>query len=53
MLYYTFFVKNPTREGINSVKEGLESLLCKNNYVKAEILQLIDLLYDENNNFIH
>ena len=49
MLYYTFFVKNPTREGINSVKEGLESLLCKNNFVKAEILQLIDLLYDEIN----
>ena len=49
MLYYTFFVKNPTREGINSVKEGLESLLCKNNFMKAEILQLIDLLYDEIN----
>lgn len=49
MFYYTFYVKNPEREGIGSVKEGIEKLICENRWIKEEVLQLIDLLYNEIN----
>lgn len=48
MLYYTFYVKNPEREGISSIKEGIEKIIS-NRLVKEEILDILDILYEEIN----
>lgn len=48
MLYYTFYVKNPDREGINSIKEGIEKIIS-NKLIKEEILDILDVLYEEIN----
>ena len=48
MLYYTFYVKNPDREGISSIKEGIEKIIS-NKLIKEEILDILDVLYEEIN----
>lgn len=48
MLYYTFFVKNPEREGVNSIKEGIEKIIS-NRLIKKEILDILDILYEKIN----
>lgn len=46
MLYYTFYVKNPEREGISSIKEGIEKNIS-NRLIKEEILDILDILYEK------
>lgn len=48
MLYYTFYVKNPDREGISSIKEGIEKIIS-NKLIKEEILDILDVLYEKIN----
>lgn len=48
MLYYTFYVKNPEREGISSIKEGIEKIIS-NRLIKEEILDILDILYEKIN----
>lgn len=48
MLYYTFYVKNPEREGISSIKEGIEKNIS-NRLIKEEILDILDILYEKIN----
>lgn len=48
MLYYTFYVKNPEREGINSIKDGIEKIIS-NKLIKEEILDILDILYEKIN----
>lgn len=48
MLYYTFYVKNPEREGISSIKDGIEKIIS-NRLIKEEILDILDILYEKIN----
>ncbi|MBP3256104.1 MAG: DUF3427 domain-containing protein [Clostridia bacterium] len=48
MLYYTFYVKNPEREGLSSIKEGIEKIIS-NKLIKEEILDILDVLYEKIN----
>lgn len=48
MLYYTFYVKNPDREGISSIKEGIEKIISEK-LIKEEILDILDILYEKIN----
>ncbi len=48
MIYYTFYVKNPDREGISSIKEGIEKIIS-NKLIKEEILDILDVLYEKIN----
>lgn len=48
MLYYTFYIKNPEREGLSSVKEGIDKILS-NGLIKEEILEILEILYEEIN----
>lgn len=48
MLYYTFYVKNPEREGISSIREGIEKIIS-NRLIKEEILDILDILYEKIN----
>ena len=56
MLYYTFYDNTPTKLGLGSINEGLIRLF-KNEYFKKEILEIIDILYEnincipKNNNY--
>ncbi|GAB3049264.1 DUF3427 domain-containing protein [Virgibacillus ainsalahensis] len=40
MLYYSFFQKEPAKEGISSIKDGLEHIL-DNEQMRTEILELL------------
>lgn len=44
MFYYTFFQKEPVKEGFSSVKQGLEQIL-ENERMRAEILELLEYRY--------
>ena len=46
MLYYTFYVKNPEREGLSSIKEGIKKVI-NNNLIKNEILEILEILYEK------
>ena len=48
MLYYTFYVKNPEKEEISSIKEGIEKIIS-NKLIKEEILDILDILYEKIN----
>ena len=48
MFYYTFYVKQPKKEEVISVKNGIEKIL-KNNLIKNEILEILDILFEKIN----
>ncbi|MCR5146990.1 MAG: DUF3427 domain-containing protein [Clostridia bacterium] len=48
MLYYTFYIKNPEREGLSSIQDGIERIIS-NNFIKNEILEILDILYERIN----
>lgn len=48
MLYYTFYIKNPEREGLNSIRDGIERIIS-NEFIKNEILEILDILYERIN----
>lgn len=45
MFYYTFYQKEPTKEGLSSVDEGLEKVL-RNDRMRKEILDLLEYQYN-------
>ena len=48
MFYYTFYVKQPEKEELISVKNGIKKIL-KNNLIKNEILEILDILFEKIN----
>lgn len=40
MLYYTFFRKNPEKEGFSSIEDGINSVL-REGFIRAEILEIL------------
>ena len=48
MFYYTFYIKNPEREGLTSIQEGIEKIIS-NEFIKNEILEILDILYERIN----
>lgn len=48
MFYYTFYVKNPERESLSSIKEGIEKVI-ENSLIRNEILEILDILYERIN----
>lgn len=44
MLYYTFYQKEPAKEGFSSIPEALKSIL-KNEHMRREIYDLLELNY--------
>ena len=48
MLYYTFYFKNPEREGLYSIRDGMERVIS-NDLIKNEILEILDILYEQIN----
>lgn len=45
MFYYSFYQSHPEKEGLSSIKEGIEKVL-KHPVFKEEIKQIIGVLYD-------
>ncbi|MTI64981.1 MAG: DUF3427 domain-containing protein [Firmicutes bacterium] len=45
MLYYTFYLNKPEKEGFKSLKEGLK-ILGKNNELKEEIIEILNYKYN-------
>ncbi|MFA7157270.1 MAG: DUF3427 domain-containing protein [Bacilli bacterium] len=48
MLYYTFYVKNPEREGLDSIKTGIQKII-DNDLYKSEILEILNILFERIN----
>lgn len=48
MLYYTFYIKNPEREGVESIQNGIEKII-ENDLFKHEILEILNILYEKIN----
>ncbi|RKQ34702.1 DEAD/DEAH box helicase [Oceanobacillus halophilus] len=44
MLYYTFYQKEPVKEGFSTIKTGLEKIL-ENDQIRMEILQILEFNY--------
>jgi superfamily II DNA or RNA helicase len=45
MFYYSFYQSHPEKEGLSSIREGIENVL-KHPVFKEEIKQIIEVLYD-------
>lgn len=45
MFYYSFYQSHPEKEGLSSIREGIENVL-KHPVFKEEIQQIIEVLYD-------
>lgn len=48
MFYYSLYLKQPEKEELSSVKEGIEKIL-KNDFIKNELLEILDILYERIN----
>ena len=48
MLYYTFYVGTPKKNGFNSIEEGIMKLVENNNF-KKEILEILNILFEKIN----
>lgn len=48
MLYYTFYVGTPKKNGFTSIQEGIMKLVENNNF-KKEILEILNILFEKIN----
>lgn len=48
MFYYTFYTKNPEKENVKSIKDGIEKII-ENDLFKNEILEILKYLYEKIN----
>lgn len=45
MFYYSFYLNNPNKEGLESIKDGMKNI-CKNSKIRKEIVEILQYNYN-------